>query len=870
MEPNASSPSERSAPAPRRRTTRRGVRVVELVTRLVITIGGIGTIAAVGLICVFLVGVALPLFAPAESEPEPARPLEVAERPLGLAVDELRRISWSVLEDGRLVASALHDGRVLFDEPLFDGARPTASAFPAGVERAAFGFSDGSIRLARLGFAVSYLDLADAPQELAGLAQGELAVLGERVVERISPEQLRLEEVVREVDAPLSTGLERPIEALALARVPNGLRAVAADEQGSAALVVLRESTNLLSGATSLRASRSPLPAPGDASGERAEAPRQAAVTGTGGSVWLGWEDGTLLRYDVRDPGAPRLVEETDLVPEPGERLEHLATLLGQSTLVSGDSLGRVRGWFMVRSPLEDGSERVELALAHDLPPGPGPVTALAAAERGRIVAAAFAGGAARVYHVTSDEELLALEPPEPLEVHALAIAPRQDALYLRSPRALHAWELDLGHPEASLGALFGRVWYEGYPAPAHVWQSSSGTDDFEPKLGLVPLVFGTLKATLYSMLFGVPLALLAAVYTSEFMKARWKSGVKSSIEMMASLPSVVLGFLAALVVAPFVQGVLSSVLASFFTIPIALLLGARLWQLLPKTTQIRLSGAPRMALMALALPLGVLAARLVGPLAERLLFGGDLIAWLDGGAGGAAGGWSVLLFPLAGLGLALPGRRLDDRLRKRARSWSEGGYAAAELARFLLLLVLAFLVARLAGGVLELVGLDPRGTLVGTYVQRNALIVGFVMGFAIVPIIYTLAEDALASVPDHLRQASLGAGATPWQTALRVVVPTATSGIFSALMIGLGRAVGETMIVLMATGNTPIMEWSVFNGFRTLSANIAVELPEAVQGDTHYRTLFLAALVLFTMTFVLNTFAEIVRQRFRKRAWQL
>ena len=154
--------------------------------------------------------------------------------------------------------------------------------------------------------------------------------------------------------------------------------------------------------------------------------------------------------------------------------------------------------------------------------------------------------------------------------------------------------------------------------------------------------------------------------------------------------------------------------------------------------------------------------------------------------------------------------------------------------------------------------------------IQRNAMIVGFAMGFAIVPIIYTLAEDALSEVPGHLREGSLGAGATQWQTAVRIVIPFAMSGLFSALMIGLGRAVGETMIVLMAAGSTPILEWNAFNGFRTLAANIATELPEAVPGSTHYRTLFLAALVLFAMTFVVNTAAEIVRQRFRKRAYQL
>ena len=102
------------------------------------------------------------------------------------------------------------------------------------------------------------------------------------------------------------------------------------------------------------------------------------------------------------------------------------------------------------------------------------------------------------------------------------------------------------------------------------------------------------------------------------------------------------------------------------------------------------------------------------------------------------------------------------------------------------------------------------------------------------------------------------------------MILPTASPGVFSAVMIGFGRAVGETMIVLMATGNTPIMEWNPFNGFRTLSANIAVEIPEAPHGETLYRALFLAALLLFVLTFLVNTVAELVRQRLRERYSQL
>ena len=151
-------------------------------------------------------------------------------------------------------------------------------------------------------------------------------------------------------------------------------------------------------------------------------------------------------------------------------------------------------------------------------------------------------------------------------------------------------------------------------------------------------------------------------------------------------------------------------------------------------------------------------------------------------------------------------------------------------------------------------------------YDQRNSLVVGLAMGFAVIPIIFTITEDAFSSVPSNLTAASLALGASRWQTAVRVVLPTASPGIFSAVMVGFGRAVGETMIVLMATGNTPVMDWSIFNGMRTLSANIAVEIPEAPNGGTLYRVLFLAALLLFAMTFIVNTVAEVVRQRLRER----
>ena len=157
-------------------------------------------------------------------------------------------------------------------------------------------------------------------------------------------------------------------------------------------------------------------------------------------------------------------------------------------------------------------------------------------------------------------------------------------------------------------------------------------------------------------------------------------------------------------------------------------------------------------------------------------------------------------------------------------------------------------------------------GCLGITYDQRNSFIVGIAIGFAVIPTIFSISEDAIFGVPRHLTTGSLALGATPWQTMARVILLTASPGIFSAIMIGLGRAIGETMIVVMATGNTAIMDFNMFQGFRALSANIAVEMPESELGSTHYRVLFLAGLVLFMATFMFNTVAEVVRQRLRTK----
>jgi phosphate transport system permease protein len=299
--------------------------------------------------------------------------------------------------------------------------------------------------------------------------------------------------------------------------------------------------------------------------------------------------------------------------------------------------------------------------------------------------------------------------------------------------------------------------------------------------------VFGTLKGTAYALLFAVPLALLAALYVSEFMHPTLRGRVKPVVEIMAALPSVVLGFVAGLWLAPVVERIVPGLCLAGLLVPAAVLGALVLWRAVPAGLRARVRAGTEVVLLVPVVALATWAAVALGELVEATLLGGSYREWL-----------------LSVLGV--------------------------------------------------------------TYDQRNSLVVGLAMGFAVIPIIFTIAEDSLANVPAHLRAGSLALGATRWQTALRVVLPTASPGIFSAVMIGFGRAIGETMIVLMATGNTPVMDWSPFNGFRALSANIAVELPEAPEGGTLFRVIFLAALLLFGLTFVVNTAAELVRLRLRQR----
>ena len=890
----------------RARKTRPSVILLDHVSRGIITVGGIGIILAVSLVFVFLASVVAPLFQQGDATFHHSVTLSTptgSEKSDNLAfieVDPFHSLGIHGLWKERYARLFFFPTGQPLDEYLLFEQPPHTFKYNRDTGTLLAGFEDGSTQAGKITFISQYVNLSDLEGEGKKLPDKGVFLWEGKGAEKTQDGQLRFQEVSIEMEKPIQGYFREPVVQVDHIDRPSGPLVAGYYANGVLFLRSVTQKMNLLTGEETFEVEEKDLKVPVDPG---KGIPHYFFLLGSGDMALLLWKDGDFLRLDLNIPigtgntggetaiASSSHLEETRVL-EKGNLLRLLAfsqtqrdqnqaqitsavILLGRGTIVTGDTLGRVCSWHLGRT-----GETLTLINSH-LFTGNSEITSIVPSTRKRLLAVGYKDGSARVLHLTSERILAEVQvfPGEPIE--QVLLAPKDDGVGgLGMSGTFTFYQLKEGHPEFSLKALFTPVLYEGNAQKENVWQSSSGTDSFEPKFGLIPLIFGTLKATFYSLLFGVPLALLAAIYTSEFLHPNVRARIKPLIEIMASLPSVVLGFLAALVIAPYVENRVPTILLSLYCIPFTFFLSGYLVQFLPKRWFVISSRFQFYILLAISLPLGVLLSIGGGPLLEQILFYGDLKSWLDGQKGQGAPGWFLLILPIAILaggwivhrGIQIPRiRAWIESLEKRKLS-----PAAIDFLKLVLSGLFSMALAIGVSLILNQLGLDSRkpfpfvGRLLGTYVQRNSLVVGFLMGFAIIPIIYTIADDALKSVPNSLRAAALSLGATPWQTTVRVVIPTAMSGLFSAVMIGFGRAVGETMIVLMATGNTPIMELNPFNGFRTLSANIAVELPEAVVGSTHYRILFLAALTLFIITFLVNTVAEIQRMRFRSRSYQL
>jgi phosphate transport system permease protein len=728
---------------------------------VLITLGGIGIVASVIGILVFVLAEAWPLFqgarghaldtlelaavpaptaSPNGGSPAvaPAGAPVVVATPLATGVDEYQLYLYQLRSDGRIAFFRMRDGSFAFDRPVpgVAGVPLVAGSRTLTGDLLAAATVDGRVTLLQVTYQPRYegqkladLDVTVAERGLLDLQAGGQAV--------------------REVSYAEDASGGKAVAAL-LADGSIATWRQSGEEEAARALLRTEAGETV----THIRLGRT-----------------ERLIAGT--------DRGRVYHWDLT--AGPRLTSVSPVGSTPVTALEWI---IGEITFVAGTQAGEVSAWFPVR--LHDDDPEPSMVRAHEFEPQGGPVVAMGASSRDKSFVTAGRDGGLVLRHMTSERTLLRLQgPPDPAD---LVLTPRNDALLsIQADGTVGRFVVDNPHPEITWQALFGKVWYEGYGRPEYVWQSTGATSDFEPKFSLVPLVFGTLKGTFYALLFAIPLAVLGALYTSQFVHPSVRAKVKPTLEIMAALPSVVIGFVAGLWLASVVERIIVPVMMMTLLLPVFGTSGVLLWRRMPRALLRRLRPGMEVALILPLLLLGGWVALQAGPWVEAALFQGDFKMWLS-----------------THLGL--------------------------------------------------------------TYDQRNSLVVGLAMGFAVIPIIFTISDDAFSSVPSSLTAGSLAMGASRWQTAVRIVLPTASPGVFSAVMIGFGRAVGETMIVLMATGNTPVLDWSIFNGMRTLSANVAVEIPEAPYGGTLYRALFFSAGLLFLMTFLVNTLAEVIRQRLREK----
>ena len=727
---------------------------------LIITFGGVAIILSITAILFVIVAETLPLWSAPKTEfggvVVLSKMLERQDaRPIAFGVEEYQEIAYVVTERGSLYFVSLEDHTVLHRYTIrqLQGQRPTAVYQSGFGHNLAIATANGVVVPVYISFVISY---DEQSRRIITPRAGEEDAI------RVDPQGRAVQQLV------YRTGEDDEGIRIAALLGPRSL------------LFYSRTERESFFGQTGTQENRLEL------SSELSADVSALALDFFLTNLLVSTTDGQLLHWQVQDPTAPRLIHSFAVSDIDGVFATTLGWILGERSVVVGDSSGGVSVWFQVRdqgAPRDSPYRKMHILQSH-----PAALTAVKPSARNKGFLTADSAGNILLHHATSQQTLVELNTDRGAGIELLSFTPRANGIFaIDSQGSLFDWSLDNPHPEINFTTLFGKVWYEGYQTPDYTWQSSSGTDDFEPKFSLSPLAYGTLKGTFYALLLAIPLSLCGALYTSQFMHPSLRNLVKPSVEVMAALPSVVLGFFAGLWLAPLVADMVPAIFLMLFVLPAVTLVAAFVWRLVPLPVRNRLKPGVELAFLAPLLLLAVYACVALNDPIEATFFARNFPQWLY----------------------------------------------------------------------------DTTGS---RYDPRNSLIVGFAMGFAVIPIIYTICEDAFSNVPQHLVSGSLALGANRWQTAVRVVLPTASPGVFSAVMIGFGRAVGETMIVLMATGNTPVMDFNPFSGFRALSANIAVEIPEAPHGGTLYRTLFLAALLLFVLTFAVNTAAELVRQNLRER----
>ncbi|MBK7406062.1 MAG: hypothetical protein IPJ41_15990 [Phycisphaerales bacterium] len=527
-------------PSPSRiaRQTPRRVYRRDRVAEAVIRAGGGAVLIAVLGICIYLVSVVLPLFNAGALGARTSQTIPDAADVVAAQLDEYNQAILLLGANGDLrafhIASGAPLGRFRF---AAKDQTPSAISPWSRDGRIALGYPDGSIQVGAIRFRSRLRVPDDSERDIpiggSRPAAGPAEDGWTPVVERVGAEQVRETAPALEFSQPamlkVGAGAVRRIGAFADDRSEF---VVAVREEGPASYSLLRVIKPLGGGPPRLSVSAFPFEIEG-----QDHRPDWLFVTGDGKHVFALWKSGLCQRYAAANPK-----DEPIALAEAIQLSEHTLTaatmLLGSRTIVVADEAGSVQAWFAAPDPAAGTPDQQRLVRGHMFT-GPGSaVTSIATSWRDRSVLLGDRLGAASLRHVSSEKSILRVPAPTPSPVIATAIAPKNDAIaILHLDGTLLQAAYSPGYPEITLRSLFAPMHYEGQPDAQFVYQSSAGDDAAEAKLSLTPLVFGTLKATVVAMLFACPLAVFAAIYSSEFLAPKLRRKVKPAIEIMASLP---------------------------------------------------------------------------------------------------------------------------------------------------------------------------------------------------------------------------------------------------------------------------------------------------------------------------------------------